>query len=252
MKTLRTVPIALLALVLAVALVGTSCSSIDPVALQVGQWQLSSKDFEEQLDSYASVYESVTGSADKLRGTTDETWSTNFTSSLLNEQLISQLSVLAVQQRGLEITDGDRADARKALEQRFSDSSGISVFGDFEQSYQEVLVEGTAAQSLLGQALVEEEPSDELVRRVFDANLEQFGGQGFEDVKAGIVEVLKANPDLYAQAIFVDVANGADIYVDGRFGRFDSTTGQILAPEGADQPAPTGTELQELLGPTAQ
>jgi hypothetical protein len=251
-KTLRTAPIALLALVLAAALVGTSCSSVDPVALQVGQWQLSSKDFEDQLENYASVYEAVTGSDEALRGPNEATWSTDFTSSLLNEQLISQLSIIAAQQRSLEVTDEDRAAARTALDQQFSDASGNSVFGDFLENYQQVLVDGRAAQSALAVALPDEDLGEDLLRRVYDANIEQFDGQEFEAVKEGIAEVLRQNPDLLFQATLVQVANGTDIYVDGRFGRFDATTGQIAPPEGADQPADTDTSIEDLLGSTAQ
>lgn len=173
MKTLRA-PAALLALVFAVVLVGSSCSSVDPVALQVGQWQLSTKTFEDQLQAYADAYTAVRGSDEGLHPTTDGTWSTDFTAFLLNEQLTSQLAVLAAKDRGLEVSDEDRAEARTSLEQTFSDSSGNSVFGDLEQAYQEVLVDGYAAQALLVEKLVTDATSDEALRKVYDADPQQF------------------------------------------------------------------------------
>ena len=152
MKTLRTAPIALLGLVLALALVGSSCSSANPVALQVGEWQLSSSDFQDQLDSFADVYAQATSEAQvtqQLRGTTEGTWSTAFTAQFLNDQMSLQLAKIAVDERGLEVTQDDLDEARATLEQNYATQSGQSVFGNLSESYQQVLVEGVAAQSVL-------------------------------------------------------------------------------------------------------
>jgi hypothetical protein len=252
-KTLRTAPIALLALVLAVALVGTSCSSVDPVALQVGSWQLSSKDFEDQLDAYADAFLAAAGPANeaeaskRLHPITDGTWSTAFTSFILNEQLVGQLAVLAVQQAGVEISDDDRDQARVALHQSPTDGSIDVPFDDLAQSYQDVILEGLAARY----AMLDATPSDDVLRLVYDTNAAQFDGQEFEAVKDGIVEVLKQNPNVLIEATLVVTARQTDIYVDGRFGQFDATTGQIVPPDGADQPAGADTSIEDL-GSTAQ
>jgi len=243
-KTLRT-PLALLALVLLAAFVGSSCSSVDPVALQVGQWQLSNKDFEDQIQPYADAYLALGGDETQLHPTTDGTWPTALTAFLLNEQLTSQLAVIAAQDRELEITDDDRADARSQLEQQFSGSDGTSVFGDLAGSFQDVLVEGTAARTLLASGLGDDDITDDLLRDVYDANQEQFGGRSFDEVKDGLVEVLRANPDLLFQAVLAETAQGVEIYVDGRYGQLDPLTGQIATPSGADPAPTTSTSLDD-------
>lgn len=195
MKTLRSAPIALLGLVLAIALVGSSCSSTNPVALQVGDWQLSSSDFQDQLSSFADVYAQATSEAQatqQLRGTTEGTWSTAFTAQFLNDQMSLQLAEIAVDQRGLEVTQDDRDAARATLEQNYATQSGESVFGNLSESYQEVLVEGVAAQSVLAAALEQDATTDEALRRLFDAS-----GDTYSEPQAcsSHILVLAGNPD---------------------------------------------------------
>jgi parvulin-like peptidyl-prolyl isomerase len=171
-KTLRTAPIALLGLVLAIALLGSSCSSANPVALQVGEWQLSNSTLQDQLNSFADVYAKATSQSQadqRLRGTTKGTWSTDFTAQFLNDQASLQLAKLAVQDRGLEVTQGDLDNARTQLEQNYSTTSGQSVFGELDEAYQQTLVEGVAAQTVLAGALEAEGVPDELLRQLYDA-----------------------------------------------------------------------------------
>jgi hypothetical protein len=194
-KTLRSAPIALLGLVLALALVGSSCSSTNPVALQVGEWQLSSSDLQDQLSSFADVYAQATSEAQatqQLRGTTEGTWSTAFTAQFLNDQMSLQLAKIAVDQRGLEVTQTDLDTARQTLEQNYSTQSGQSVFGNLSESYQQVLVEGVAAQTVLSAALEQDATSDESLRRLFDAS-----GDTYSQPQACVshILILAGNPD---------------------------------------------------------
>lgn len=180
-KTLRSAPIALLGLVLALALVGSSCSSTNPVALQVGDWQLSNSDFQDQLKSFYDVYVEATSEAtanQQLRGSADGTsvgqWSTSFTAQFLNDQMSLQLAKIAVDERGLEVTQSDLDAARQTLEQNYSTQSGQSVFGNLLESYQQVLVEGVAAQTVLAADLEKDATSDEALRRLFDASADKY------------------------------------------------------------------------------
>ena len=180
-KTLRSAPIALLGLVLALALVGSSCSSTNPVALQVGDWQLSNSDFQDQLKSFYDVYVEATSEAtanQQLRGSSDGSsvgqWSTAFTAQFLNDQMSLQLAKIAVDERGLEVTQSDLDAARQTLEQNYSTQSGQSVFGNLLESYQQVLIEGVAAQTVLATALEKDATSDEALRRLFDASGDKY------------------------------------------------------------------------------
>jgi parvulin-like peptidyl-prolyl isomerase len=171
-KTLRTAPIALLALVLAVALVGTSCSSVDPVALQVGQWQLSSKDFQDQLEAYADAVVAAGGERSTVEGTTSNTWSTKTTAEILSYHLEFQLAAQALAERGLEVTDDDRATTRTNLST--TSSGGESILTSMSEELQDFFVDGFATVNKLGQDIVDEASSDEGLREVYDADPSQF------------------------------------------------------------------------------
>lgn len=171
MKTLRKAPFALLALVLSLALIGSSCSSANPVALQVGEWQLSNSTLQDQMNTFFDAYSKAAGeeqAKQALQGTTSGTWSTQFTAQFLNDQKSLQLAKLAVADRGLEVTDADLAAARDLLEKNYSDQSGQSVFGVLDAGYQQTLIEGVAAQNVLQDDLIAGGTSDEALRQIYD------------------------------------------------------------------------------------
>lgn len=179
MKTLRKAPFALLALVLSLAIVGSSCSSANPVALQVGEWQLSNTTLQDQLNTFYDAYSKAAGAtqADQaLKATVSSDpavdrvkWSTSFTAQFLNDQMSLQLAKMAVADRGLEVTDADISDARDLLQKNYADQSGQSVFDILDESYQQVLIEGVAAQTVLQKALVADGTTDEALRQIYEA-----------------------------------------------------------------------------------
>jgi hypothetical protein len=371
-KTLRTAPFALLALALSLAVIGSSCSSANPVALQVGDWQLSSSTFQEQMNSFYDAYSKATSpaEADKaLRGATTDggqtivlggTWSTTFTAQFLNDQLSLQLAKLAVADHGLEVTQTDLDDARTTLEKNYADQSGQSVFDVLSESYRNQLIEGVAAQTVLQTELLKTATSDEALRQIYDnsgdtytqpqacvshilmfagqpdgtttpsdadyataltkvqqvqsqltgasnfaaiatANSEDTGSatkggdlgcaaQGtyvtefddavwaqpigevgplvktkfgyhiilvrsrgvptFDDVKSQIADQVTSNSKQVLQAELARIAKTTTVTVDGRFGQFDESTGQITAPAGAELPSTTTTSVDPLAGLT--
>ena len=180
MKTLPRAPIAAaaLALVTVLALVGSACSTVDPVALKVNDWQLSSRDFEEELSAWADATAAALGDAQvkELRSPTGESWSTVYTSFLLNDHFTSQLLQQDVAQRGLTVSDTDRDTARTTAEGRFAGPSGQSYFSTLPTRYQDALVEGLAAQQVLQADLVREATTDEGLRKVFESSGDQFAG----------------------------------------------------------------------------
>jgi len=181
-KTLRTAPIALLGLVLAVALLGSSCSSTNPVALQVGEWQLSSSDFQDQLNDWFDATKEATGEAGvqglRAIGTdgapNDGTWTTAYTSFLLNVQALSQIYQQAAAERGLEITDADLAAARDRVEGEFLSSTGASYFDTLPSSYTDALLRGIAAETLVGRDVVDSSTTEEALRNLFESSSAQF------------------------------------------------------------------------------
>ncbi len=176
MKTIRTAPLALLALLVSLALVGSSCSSVNPVALSVDGWSISTREFKDQATSWADVYERLNGAtqAQQLQGTGPGTWSTSYTSFLLNQQMNFHLATVAAEERGLEITDDDLAQAQTQAEQAFTDSQGTSHYADLSESYRTTIEHGLAADAKLQAQLVAEGTTDEALRRVYDSDPTQF------------------------------------------------------------------------------
>lgn len=169
--------IAVLSLGLVVSLLGTSCSAVSPSALTVGSWSLSNRDFTTQITAFADVYARANGSATDLHGPDGSSWATSFTAAFLNDQLSLQLAQIDVAQRGIEVTDADRAAAQKALEQNFTASQGGSFFGELDPGYQKSLIDGLAAQNALISVLQTAGTSDEALRRLYDASGDKYKGE---------------------------------------------------------------------------
>ena len=85
-----------------------------------------------------------------------------------------QLAQVGVAERGLTVTDADRANARALLEENFTNGSGTSVFNELPASYQETLIEGVAAQTVLGAAVIAEAQTDEGLRKLYEATKDQY------------------------------------------------------------------------------
>jgi peptidyl-prolyl cis-trans isomerase C len=169
-KTLRTAPFALLAMVLALAVIGSSCSATNPVALQVGDWQLSNSDFQDVLTGWAEVSEANGAGTEADFHPNPGSWSTDYTSFLLNQLATSELSVQAAERKGIEITQDDLDAAEATLAGSFSSAQGSSYFAELPDIYQDAVVSGVAAQQLLAEQLLEKGTTDEALRAVFDAS----------------------------------------------------------------------------------
>lgn len=173
MKTTRNISITAILLALVLALVGSSCSAVNPTALTVNGWTLSDSEFQSQIEAFAKVY-STSGGASELKSTDGNSWATSYTSAFLNDQLNLQLAQVGVAERGLTVTDADRAEARSLLEENFTNGSGTSVFNELPASYQQTLIEGVAAQTVLGAAVIAEAQTDEGLRNLYEATKDQY------------------------------------------------------------------------------
>jgi parvulin-like peptidyl-prolyl isomerase len=146
---------------------------VNPTALTVNNWTLSDSEFQSQIEAFAKVY-STSGGASELKSTDGNSWATSYTSAFLNDQLNLQLAQVGVAERGLTVTDADRANARALLEENFTNGSGTSVFNELPASYQETLIEGVAAQTVLGAAVIAEAQTDEGLRNLYEATKDQY------------------------------------------------------------------------------
>lgn len=175
MKTTRITSIAALALALVLSLIGTSCSAVDPDVLSVGSWSLSESNFNSQIDQFAKVYEAQ-GGASSLRSPDGNSWSTSFTAAFLNDQLNLQLARIAAEKRGIEITDAARASAKTVLEQNYTNGT-TSTFDKLPLDYQNSLIEGVAAETLLADIVIAESQTDEALRKLYDSTKDQYAGE---------------------------------------------------------------------------
>jgi hypothetical protein len=174
-KTTRSISIAALLFAIVMAVIGSSCTAVNPTALTVNKWSLSDSDFQTQIEAFSKVYES-SGGASSLRSADGNSWATSFTAAFLNDQLSLQLAQIGVDERGLTVTDTDRANAKALLEKNFTSGSGSSVFGDLPASYQNTLVEGVAAQNVLSAAVIAEAQTDDGLRKLYESTKDQYQG----------------------------------------------------------------------------
>lgn len=135
---------------------------------------MSDSTFQSQLNAFAKVYAASGGSA-TLRTSDGMSWATSFTSAFLNDQLSLQVAKDGLAQRGLVVTTKDLAAAKTQLEQNFT-TGGRSVFGDLPPAYQQSLIEGVAAQSVLADAVLAEATSDEALRRLYESEKDKYSG----------------------------------------------------------------------------
>lgn len=133
---------------------------------------MSDSTFQSQLTSFAKVYE-ASGGAATLRTEDGNSWATSFTAAFLNDQMSLQLAKIGLAQRGLVVTDQDLVAAKTTLEQNFT-TGGRSVFGDLPVAYQQTLIEGVAAQSVLADAVLADATSDEALRRLYESTKDDY------------------------------------------------------------------------------
>lgn len=189
-KTLRTASVSLLALLVALALVGTSCSAVNPPVLTVNGWTLSQRDFQTQIDSLVSALEATQpGSTTGLKGPNGDGYTTTFTSQFLNQRMLLQLAVDEVQKRGLQVTDADKQQAQSIIEQSFGGSSsstsgssassaaGAAVVKSLDSAYRNDLLTGVAAELALQRDIVAKSATDAGLKQLFDANASQYADE---------------------------------------------------------------------------
>jgi hypothetical protein len=184
-KTTARTSLALLALLLTGALLGTSCGTVAPQALSVGSYSLSESEFMDQLASIADnqAYldsRAAQGNPLTVQGTNDATYSTSFTAQVLNERVSFVLAEQEVEARGLEVTEADRRNAEILLSLNLSpnpqqsdgstpDPQGLEVLDAFSDGYRTALVDGVANVLVLRRDILEGASTDEGLRALYES-----------------------------------------------------------------------------------
>lgn len=193
----RIVSSAALALVLALAIGASACSSSSTSgsALVVNGTSLSNKDFKDRLDAIAAskTYVAKLNGADgnplSVNGSAAGTYSTDFTTQVLNQQVSFDIAAGEVASRGLTVSDEDRAQAEKLLAQDLTsaqataqgqapvdDGSGQKALDDLG-SFKPVLIEGVANILALQNDYTTKLSTDEALKAEFDKSADQFKNQ---------------------------------------------------------------------------
>jgi hypothetical protein len=193
----------LLALVAAVALAASACSSssVSGDAIVVNGVGLSNADFQKRLDlieadaNYAkkAVTDSQ-GQAIDLTGDAAGTYNTDFTTGVLNQQVSFVLAEQEVAKRGIEVTDTDISNAEAALANDLTtttatDTSGsVADDGTGAQSltdlgpFKDTLVKGIANILALRAAFAADLSTDEALQKAFDESGDTYKNQACASV----------------------------------------------------------------------
>ena len=193
MTTRLRIPLALFALVVVAALVGTSCSTVTPQALTVDGYSLSERDFMDELASIAANQAYLDSRAQQgspviPAGTNDATFSTAFTSQFLNERVSFVLAEQENEARGLEVTEADRRNAELLLSLNLSpnagqsdgataDPAGLAALDEFSDSYRTALVDGVANVLVLRRDILDRASTEEGLRALYAAREEDLSQQ---------------------------------------------------------------------------
>ena len=234
----------LLAIVAVVALAASACSSSSTSgdAIVVNGTALSNADFQKRLDLIAGNDEYVAralqaSGADQAStssapacfdpsGDTAGTYSTDFTTQVLNQQVTFVLAHDEVAKRGLTVSDEDRASAESRIasdlgstKQCGDTSAGSSTtpdtaagqatldaLGDFKP----VLVQGVADIFKIQEDITTSLSTDEALQKAFDASGDTYKNQACVD---------------------------ALVFVPGTGPTQDPTTGAVVPPPESDYPA---------------
>ncbi len=198
MTRLRNAPYAALALLMALAIGVSACSSssVSGDALVVNGNTLSNKDFQDRLSAIANskTYVAKLKGADgtsalNTQGSAPGTYSTDFTTQVLNQQVSFDIASQEVANRGLTVTDDDRAQAEKLLAQDLTsaqatsqgqapadDGSGQKALDDLG-TFKPVLIQGVADILALQNDYSNQLSTDDALKAEYEKTIDTFKNQ---------------------------------------------------------------------------
>ena len=229
----------LLALVVAVLGAGLSaCSSSQTSgnALVVNGDALSNRDFQDRLDAIMSDQAYVSKAMAGANGTTAVTsdnpnsYSTDFTTQVLNQQVSFDLAAQEVANRNLTVTDQDRTQAEQLLANDLSTSTTANSSGQVQDdgsgqkalddlgAFKPVLIAGVANILAIQNDYTTQLSTDDALRKTFQEQADQFKNEAC------------------VSALLIVAGNGPTQ---------DPTTGAVVPPPASDYPAAL-TKAQDL------
>lgn len=186
MRALPKNPVAVVVSILALALLSSGCGSTGSAALRIDGWELGRSEFNDQLDTLASNETMVRLlQISPYAGDADNSYSTQFTSVVLNLHITNRILIDEVERRGLEV---DRVAAEQGLVGEIAGAMAQQQFqaasGNMTSAAQQLLDESgwlkeamitsgaysAALQADFSRALV----TDQALRDIYDSTKDQL------------------------------------------------------------------------------
>ncbi len=189
MTRLRSIPLVLAALALALGIVASACSAASGTAVSVNGTELSNKDFNTWLHAIAS--NKTLKAQTQTTGVNASTYTTTFTTGVLNNQVTFVLIDQELARRHITLSPDDLSAAETSLQGQLAPSTtdpstGQQTAGSAAQgkavldslgSFKTALIRATAGQTALQKVYAQKRGSTAALQKLYDANPSQFTGK---------------------------------------------------------------------------
>ena len=175
----RSAPL-LISLVALVALLASGCGGAEAHAATVNGEQMSKSQLDDELqairdnDAYVQAIQNNPQNPIDVIGDAPRSLKSAFVAGVLTRQIIYELVLQEVDDRGIELTDEMVDQARKDIQQQV-DQTNPGLFDDFPDSYIDMISKWFAAGTALENDLLEIDPAaTDRGRAYFDAHADEF------------------------------------------------------------------------------
>ena len=208
--------VALAPVIVAAALIGSACSTVNPDAATVNGDSLDRTTFNDTLQQFAGNTAFIARVSSAGQGAVTGNGSDTVTADFARQALQREIVVLVVKQenqaRGATVTPEIEAAAKQDVETQF----GLEAFEAFSKSFQSALVDQNAQIFALRASVAGTTLDDEALKKVFDEDPSQFAEVCASHIlvntkdEADAVETrLAAGEDFAAVAADVSIDSGS-------------------------------------------
>ena len=208
--------LALAPVVVAAALIGSACSTVNPSAATVNGESLDRSTFSDTLHEFADnpafIARVSAAGQPSVKGNGSDTVSADFARQALQREIVVLVARQENENRGAAITPEIEAAARQDVETQF----GLEAFEGFSKSFQDSLVEQNAQIFALRASVAGSTLDDAALQKVFDEDPSQFAEVcashilvNTKDEADAVVDRLSSGEDFGAVAADVSIDSGS-------------------------------------------
>lgn len=249
MKLFRSHLLVLLALA-GVVLAACGSDVTGPVAATVNGHDITVEEVDEELEAITSnegYRQAIEGQGVQISGEGEGTFDSTFVAEVLTRQIAFRLVEQELEDRGIEITEADRRQARESVAAQVG---GQETFDQFDEDYQALNTLRTAQVAALQRALAGDAAAEQEPEAYYEANKADFEQACAHHI---LVETEEAANDVIARiqggASFEDIARAesVDQGSGGQGGDLGCAPRGVYVPEFEE--AIFGGEVGALTGP---